>query len=273
MNIHSHSTKVFQIELFTKETGHPMGTGTGFFCSYKDKIYVITNYHVLSGLNPFTGEILHPSGAVPGKIEFDFDIIRDLPNDRKQHIPHRYSINLYNAEDERLWLEHPQFGNNCDVVAFELNEELKSQIPEGCRIGSIEIEKELEYGATIGIMDSVFITGFPMMKSQTYSKFPIYKAGKIASELQDVQNGANYYVDSKTKPGMSGSPIIQKEEPELVKNGNQYQFRKDKINFIGIYSGRAEIRKDEYQAELGIVWPYKEYLIPILEENTTTNNA
>lgn len=29
MDIHSHSTKVFQIELFTKETDHPMETGTG----------------------------------------------------------------------------------------------------------------------------------------------------------------------------------------------------------------------------------------------------
>lgn len=272
MHIHSHSTKVFQIELFTKETGISMGTGTGFFCSYKDKLYLITNYHVLSGRNPFTGDTLHPSGAIPGKIEFDFDIIRDLPNNKKQHIPHKYSNNLYNTKDEKLWLEHPDLGSNCDVVAYELNEEFKSQIPEGCRVGKIEIEKELTYNASIGIMDSVYITGFPMKKSQTYSRFPIYKAGKIASEPQDNQNGANYYIDSKTKPGMSGSPIIQKEEPELVKVGNQYQFRKDKINFIGIYSGRAEIRKDEYQAELGIVWPYKEYLLPTLEKNTTINN-
>lgn len=269
MNIHGHSAKAFQIELFEKEVNELIGNWTGFFCSYMGKLYIVTNYHVLSWRNPFTWRILHKYLSIPGKIKFGFDVVKDLPDWRKDHIPHEYSIDLYDSEDNKTWLEHPMWSNDSDVVAYEIDEKLKSQIPKEYSICSINLEEELAYDANIRVMDSVFIIGFPMQKALTLSKFPIYKAGKIASEPQDMQNGAMYYVDSKTKPGMSGSLVVQKEEPEIVRStSGQLQFRKDKINFIGIYSGRAEILPDEYQAELWIVWPFKEYLLPILEDNT-----
>lgn len=248
MNIHSHSVKVFQLQLYTKDTDHLMGSGTGFFCEFKKQVFLVSNYHVVTGKKPHTDEIIHNSGAVPGRINFDFETIKDLENGSKKHTQHNASIKLFNSKDEPVWNEHPHYKNKCDVVIIKLSNEFQEQIPDGNRISTIDIERALAYDAHLHVMDNVFITGFPLPKEKTFTKYPIYKFGKIASEPEDLQNGHQFYVDAKTKPGMSGSPIIQKEEGKMVKNGNKMSFTKDRINFIGIYSGRAEKPKDEYQA-------------------------
>lgn len=266
MNIHSHSIKVFQINLFTKDTDHPMGSGTGFFCEYKEKHFMVSNYHLITGCKPHTGEVIHQSGAIPGRINFDFESVQDLPNGTKKHSFHNSSINLFDKTDKQVWFEHPKYGNKCDVVIIKLSPEFLKQIPSENRLGTIDIQRALKYNAELNVMDSVFITGFPLEKEKTFTRYAIYKFGKIASEPDDHQNGKQYYVDAKTKPGMSGSPVIQKEEGKMIKKENKLQFTKDRINFLGIYSGRAEKPKDEYQAELGIVWPYKEFLLPTLEK-------
>ena len=265
MNLQEHSFSVFQLELKTKETDHPMGTGTGFCISFKKKKYLVTNYHIASGLLPGTTKTLHQSGAIPGNFAFDCTLTKQISETEFKHKGFRIESSFYDENDDKIWIEHPTMGNECDIVVIELNKILNSKLPDEFEIRPISIERAEGYQAKINVMDTVFITGYPLPKNQTLTKFPIYKFGRVASEPDDVQNGNRFYIDSKTKPGMSGSPIIQKEEGEFVKNGRNYQFRKGRLNFIGIYSGRAEIRKDEYEAELGIIWPYKKYLMPILE--------
>lgn len=266
MNIHDHSVKVFQITQFTKETGIEMGIGTGFFCSYKSKEYLITNYHVLSGLHPKTKETLHLKACVPGKIEFEFVAVKNIAKDKFQHSNCKLTINLFDVDDKKIWKEHPT-EKFCDVVAIELTPSLLKSIPAGFEIKSIDLHRELSYTAKLSIMDQLFITGYPLKTKTSLSKYPIYKLGMVASEPNDSHNGMRFYVDSKTKPGMSGSPIIQKEEGELTQVGAKITYSKNRINFIGIYSGRAELGNSEYEAELGIVWPYEKFLIPILQNN------
>lgn len=45
--------------------GLELGTGTGFVVQHRDHPYLITNYHVAAGRNPYNGQPIHPSGAVP----------------------------------------------------------------------------------------------------------------------------------------------------------------------------------------------------------------
>jgi len=263
MSIHIHSIKVFQIIQFTKETGIEMGAGTGFFCSYNTKLYLITNFHILSGLNPKTRETLHPRGCVPGKIEFVFDAVKQIGENEFKEYRSKLVIQLFDNKDNPIWKEHPT-EKFCDVVAIELSEDLLKSIAKGYTIKSIDLHRELSHPVKLGIMDQMFITGFPLNIKNSLSRYPIYKLGTVASEPEDIHNGLRFYVDSKTKSGMSGSPVIQKEEGEFTDNGPNLLFSKNRINFIGIYSGRAELGKSEYEAELGIVWPYKEFLLPIL---------
>ena len=36
-----------------EENGEPHSSGTGFFIKYENKFYLVTNYHVLTGIDPF----------------------------------------------------------------------------------------------------------------------------------------------------------------------------------------------------------------------------
>ena len=264
--LNPHSLKVIQVEQLSLETNASMGYATAFFCSYRDNIYLVTNHHVVSGRYPGTQEILHSSGAIPGSLRFDFSIHKTVSGDRFKLITCYTSIKLYDGL-EPLWLEHPDLGDICDVVVIPLPHEIRKQIPPDASLVTIELERELDYQLTIGVMDELFITGFPLIKEKTFSKYPIYKAGFLASEPEDPQNGSQFYVDSKTKRGMSGSPIIQRERAKATKNDNgSVTITEGRINFVGIYSGRVgAINSDEYQAELGVAWPFRDFLLPIIE--------
>jgi len=265
MIIHAHSFTVVQIELFSTHTKVGMGHGTGFFVEFRESVYLVTNYHLVSGYLPGGQEAFHPSGAIPGSIKFDCVLYKPINEIDNKHLDVSITTTLYHKDGRKKWLEHPELGNLCDVVAIELEDLVFKEFEDGFMLKTVSIERELEYDIFPRIMDGVFITGYPLKKEQSLSKYPIYKYGRIASEPDDKQNGERYYVDSKTKPGMSGSPVIRREEVEFKHKEGIMQQVKGRINFIGIYSGRAEIRKDEYQAELGIVWPFKKYLLPIID--------
>jgi hypothetical protein len=49
---------------------------------------------------------------------------------------------------------------------------------------------------------------------------------------------------------------MPKARDEWLRNG---------LGLVGIYSGRDRQERSEFEAELGIVWPYKECLMPIVE--------
>jgi hypothetical protein len=60
------------IELFSNDgKDEVLGAASGFFWLHKGQPYLVTNWHVVSGRNPFTGERLdRKNGYVPQKIRF-----------------------------------------------------------------------------------------------------------------------------------------------------------------------------------------------------------
>jgi len=263
------SFSTFKICLFSEATNKFMGYGTGFFAEYKGKQFLVSNYHIFSGLNPITMQPIHNSGAIPGRFEIDFYYYAYLEkgntNSPAKYKSSKIDIELY-VGGAPIWVEHPELRNHCDLAVIPVGDVFKRALAKDFTIFPIDLNRAEEYQAEVNVMDEVYIIGYPLNSETCLTEFPIYKSGRIASEPSDYFNGKRYYLDSKTKPGMSGSPVIQKEPGNFFKEGNKYKFTKGRINFLGIYSGRAEIRKNEYEAELGIVWPYEEYLLPILKK-------
>ena len=61
----------------------------------------------------------------------------------------------------------------------------------------------------IGIGMEVFILGYPFKIAPP--AFPIWKRGSIASEPELVRMTGGYlYVDTASRPGMSGAPVIRR---------------------------------------------------------------
>jgi len=268
MNIHELSVKVVQLRQLSDQTDECFGVATGFFFRYQSNTYLVTNHHVVSGKKPGTNKIISRSGAVPGHLEFEQEILYHKGGNEYGHEQIKAKIPLANPKTgKKTWLEHPTMGNSCDVVALKTSTEAFS----GAQIKAIECERELKKGIRLNVMDQMFIVGFPMVKEKSHSKYPIYKSGYLASEPEVTQHGQQFYVDAKTKHGMSGSPVVQRERGSIKSQGSSFTYSEGAINFVGIYSGRAYAGKDAYEAELGIVWPFKKYLLPILEQTGATN--
>ena len=115
-----------------------------------------------------------------------------------------------------------------------------------------EVEFDDIYKPSVG--DDCFILGYP--KGLTGAgNTPIWKRGSIASEPNlDLKEEPLVLVDSATRQGMSGSPVIARHSGIHTKGG---QISADTIigtaqSFLGIYSGRTD--DDELGVQIGRVW-------------------
>jgi hypothetical protein len=164
------------------------------------------------------------------------------------------SVGLYDENGQPKWVEHPTLRNRVDAIALYIGnddgdiscftiDDLKDQ-------DTYRDDFELSPG------QDVFILGFPFSDSPT-ANIPIWKRGTIASEPDfDIGGVPKIYVDTATRQGMSGSPVIAQISSIWTPKGKTGVG--DAIigigrKFIGIYSGRIGA-DDEFKAQLGIVW-------------------
>ena len=98
-----------------------------------------------------------------------------------------------------------------------------------------------------------FILGYPF--GIAVSALPIWKRASIASEPNLGIGGESFfYVDTASRPGMSGSPVILRTWGGFqTDTGGGVITAGAATKFIGVYSGRIGAQ-DELQAQLGIVW-------------------
>jgi len=65
--IHPVSRCTTPLEGYFNETS--LGISTGFFYSENNQVYLVTNWHVLTGKNPITGKHLSVTKAEPNRIK------------------------------------------------------------------------------------------------------------------------------------------------------------------------------------------------------------
>lgn len=273
MNINSNSLKSVRIESFSKETSKYLASASGFICEYEKRWFLVTNWHVLSGKNFETSEIIHRQAAIPGTINISFIATKDFISDKAEL---RYctikNIQLYKVEikddqpfigEEPLWFEHPEMGSSVDVAILEISDRI-SMVSNIETIG-YKIPDECGESQNLNVMDEVYLIGYPLRSSTTPNQLPIYKSASIASEPNIFDDRPIFYVDGKTKKGMSGSAVIKRSRVMVDQpKGLLFRLKEGGLNLIGIYSGRERAAQDEYEAELGIVWRFHECVIPIL---------
>lgn len=266
--INTNSLKTVRIEILLLDTKKSMGWASGFFFKINEKIYLISNLHVFNGKNIFTDEIINNNGAIPGFFNLDFHIIENSKTGGYHHheagIDNVELYNKYENEDDfnlesPKYILHPIFGKKIDVSVIELTNYFEDNL--NLFLISFDI-KEIDIEIDIRIMDDVFIVGYPIKSRIMPNNYPIYKSATIASEPDAFDELPIFYVDGKTKKGMSGSPVIRKKNISVIENKETLALSTERLDLIGIYSGRDKNEEDEYQAELGIVWKFKECILP-----------
>jgi len=234
------------LHLCFKPTNVVLSSGTGFIYEFAGQPYLVTNWHNVTGRDPITAKCLSETLAVP-------DMVSTMFRDRDQPaICRREELQLYS--DDRMenpsWYEHPVYGRAVDVVVIPLPDALAN----GYKLFPLNsIAFDTEYKEEVA--DDAFVVGYPFSDT-TYLQLPIWKRASIASEPDvDIDRLPKLFIDTATRPGLSGSPVIMQRVGIHGMDGKQVtpstvigRIR----SFLGVYSGR--IGSDELKAQLGIVW-------------------
>ena len=235
-----------------KETDATLATGTGFIYEFEDHYFLITNGHNVTGVNPETGQRITNHGGFPTIVRTK---ARMTPkDDPKALVINFFNIDLY-SDDSYLkptWYIHPDKGYEIDVIAIPIEE--KKNISEEVKLFPIN-QMDFHNQFSPEVSDDAFILGYPFDITGG-KELPIWKRATIATEIGiDLDDLPKMMVDTATRSGMSGSPVIyQKSGYNASPDGDK---NKDVIGtirgFLGIYSGRIGA-EDNFKSQLGIVW-------------------
>lgn len=268
MNININSIKSIFIECIyinpEDDSENVLSTATGFLLEKNEKVFLITNKHVVTGKNIFTGELLDKNGMVPNFLRAYIYNEIERKGITQYLFANETIISLYENDEpiksEKLWFEHLGFNSKIDVAAIDITDYCKNSCnvifdvnDKDCIVknSSFQFEKHINYNFNFKVTDDVYIVGFPFsyMSTSRDGYLPIWTKGTIASEYNkklivplDAIYKENEYievpgflVDAKTREGQSGSPVIS--------------MIKDNTILLGIYSGRTNKNID-----LGYVW-------------------
>ena len=231
------------VEAYVFEQRLGVATAFPWLCS-DGSLMLVTNWHVVSGRHNETNRPEHDLAGLPDRLRVH------VPYQDRALRPFVLDVPTIDADGEPLWFEHPVHGRAVDVAALEFS----MKLPEDVGLMPMNAIKFVPLKQRIGM--PLFILGFPFERIGI--GLPIWKQASLASEpyMLNFSNNLFLIVDTASRPGMSGSPVIQRVHGQVqieegsgaVRNGD------GACNFIGIYSGRF-YTKDKSDAQLGRVWP------------------
>lgn len=265
------------IELF--KDNNLVSQGTGFYvvhqCGEKIVIFLVTNYHVLTGSSP--SENKPPIG---NNIKFNLHISNDNP----EKIP-EFRIPIYTKEGNPTWLVNENH-KEADLAIIPMpNEFMKIAETVNC-INEKWANNELK----VRTATRTTVVGYPYGYYDKTNSLPIWKTGSIASEPDVDFDGKKLIVlDISAFPGMSGAPVFARVQGmyETIEGG----MKEGLINkFLGIYASMQMLNKNKFlellitkntvgikdseSLQLGHVWK-SELIFEVLNDfdaNDYTNN-
>lgn len=218
--------------------GSSLSTATGFVVERDGQAYLITNWHVISGRRSDTGAVISSTGGVPTELA----ILHNQAGVLGSWIPK--SELLYDETGSPRWLEHAQHGRQVDVVALELRDR------DGVDIYAHD-PWAAGPGIAVGVAGGLSIIGFPFGISGG-GALGVWVQGTVATEPSiDFDGLPCFLIDSRTRLGQSGSPVIAYHAGGAVpmSDGGTAIFGGPVEQFLGVYSGRIN-----EQSDLGFVW-------------------
>lgn len=218
-----------------------LATATAFLVSAsKDtQLYLVTARHNFTGRNNDTAETLHPQCALPEKVSIHFHKRR---SNAEPATFQKISIDLFDQNGNKAWIEHIVSGDVCDIAAISL------ELPDCIFPLPFILNNNPE--RITGPADPVSVLGFPFGMSSG-NNLPIWATGYMATEPNiDYNDKPVFLIDCRSRTGQSGAPVISFRSDGVVgHNSFQGTWTAPSSDFLGVYTGRIN-----EQSDLGIVW-------------------
>lgn len=218
---------------------------TGFLWRRTNKVFLVTNWHCVTGINPDTGSYLGTFCPNFMVATIRISTPTDIGEGEIYSSVEEYRTELQNDDGQNVWIEHPS-GRAVDLVAMEL----PYTEPTSKHVECLN-DVELDFGVFPQVGDDAFIIGYPE-GVQLDHRTPIWKRASIATEPGFDNLGQEVIlVDCLGNSGLSGSPVLIQRPTiltDLVKGIAVGRRR----NILGIYAGR--LGNAGLQSQLGRVW-------------------
>lgn len=227
-----------------------LGTATGFVIhsNITNSHYLVTNRHVVEGVNPQTRTILDSHGRVPDSVKICF------------FSQEEFIVTIESNVDN--WLFHTE--ESYDLALLPLETFLTPEKVSGNNIKitkhSLEHLVSTDIAITPGMQ--IVVIGYPGGYSVN-NTYPIWITGALATDYeQDWDSLPISLINASVFSGMSGSPVLLRHfgPYELASRpGNINLGASRTIKLLGIYSGRLIDHLPEYNSageaiEVGMVW-------------------
>lgn len=271
-----------------------LAVGSGFIYCRRNKFYLVTAWHNLSGRHSETLAPLHSKGGLPDNL-IAWVAVSLTANDGELgqlvRMPVRFNID---DATKTSYLIHKQGWPRVDVavIPFDPCEPLSQEAflstgdtreykmpldfedPNGVKSRIVFLRDEslsahmlrdsnLRLQHTVG--DSLFLLGFPA-GIMDQSLAPIWKRATIATDPDaGWQRQKKFLVDSASRKGMSGGPALyyDKRGRIPVPPGSSFSIGSPTHIIHGVYVGR--IGDSEFEAQVGVVWR-KEIIDEIIDD-------
>ena len=224
--------------------------GTGFLYEKEKQIYLITNWHVITNK-----EASSPTNYLNDvSIQADRMVIQLIAKVKEEG--DSFYVDVQKVEvplidnSMKTWIEKTLDDGSFVDIAI---------IPVSRFLGSIDcfpintLEESFNENTKAFVGQDVFVLGYPW--GDEFDNFPVWKRASIATEPDyDINNRPIFLVDTATRPGMSGSPVMFIEKrPVTLTNLSENKISRNYTKLLGIYSGAyKDTRERDFQ--LGIVW-------------------
>lgn len=218
-----------------------IGVATGFVAVKPGRStkYLVTNRHVVRGRHNETDHVLHSGGAIPDQLEILHNSASGLGSWELR------TETLYTAKGSPRWREHHTQGGAIDVVTLPLR-----NFDDGVVLYPFDPWNPGESISAL-VTSPLYVIGFPFGETGG-GGLGIWVRGSIATEpAVDYGDLPRFLIDSRTRPGQSGSPVIAYNTGGAVAmdDGSTAMFSSPVQRFVGVYSGRIN-----EQSDLGFVW-------------------
>lgn len=210
----SRTTTYLQTFVIHPQTGeHKFRShATGFFIRATDALLLVTNWHVVSGLDPANPSV--STGPTPHYLKATVISKRGSVTE--------LSLPLYGPSVTPRWEEHP-LGGDVDIAIYPLPYALEKHF-EFIDIHSAEDGDSIDEK----VARDVFILGYPFSRDEMREVFgegapyymPVWKHGSIATEPALRLGRRVLLIDSLSRAGMSGAPIVIAQDDKLLGAGN-----------------------------------------------------
>lgn len=280
LHLNSFTYRTAEIQLLR---GPLQAQGSGFLFHHRSGLHLVTAWHNVTGRNFIDKKAITPGCWLPSQLKIRFALEHVGEGEGAKEVQwFDFTTRLYFDEDEEhpIWRVHEEFRSSIDLAVISLSVFLQhpalvtdaqdrqdlvellsavggnlepQYIPSIKKSAAVACHVEPDFLNVLEIAQDVFVVGYPQAITGGFGT-PIWKRGSVASEpALPFRDLPGFLIDSATRPGLSGSPVVAKfENPTWDHRGGKLTLQGSRLGLCGLYTFR--LTGDVDSAQLGMVW-------------------